>query len=525
MKKLKVWISFVLILTMLLTGISVVSAGTVKAQEKVLREATFSDPRTLNPALMEDTASSEVIDLVNAALLKYDKNINLTPYAAEAMPTVSADGKTITFKLRKNIKWHDGVPFTSADVKFTYDTILDPKVLSPRYGDFLSIDKIETPDKYTVVFKLKKPDSVLLHEFQNNYLIPKHIWEKEDLTQMKSNPKSRKPIGIGPFKFVEWKTAERIVLEKNPDFFYTNVKLDKYIIDITPSTATALVKLEKGEANYCVVPEAEVARVKKIPGIKVVTVQSPVFDYIGYNTKTPYFSDKRVRQAIAHAVNKNAFSKGIYKGLATVAETSYPPAFAMHERNVRKYDYDLNKAKKLLDEAGWKVGKDGIREKDGIKFKVTCITNKGNVMREKAIVLLQTALRPLGIAVEPRILEWNTMWEKYVDVGKYEMVYGGMQLSLHGNQDGLWHSDPMIGYFNKGRYSNKALDQIWDKARVEFNVKNQNKLYSDAQKMIAEDQPWTFVVYRTQSYAVKENVYPKIYDILRMTEFYDWDIR
>jgi len=177
-------------------------------------------------------------------------------------------------------------------------------------------------------------------------------------------------------------------------------------------------------------------------------------------------------------------------------------------------------AKKLLDEAGWKVGKDGIREKDGVKFKVSCVTNKGNVMREKAIVLLQSALKPLGIAVEPRILEWNTMWEKYVDIGKYEMVYGGMTLSLHGNQDGLWHSDPMIGYFNKGRYANPKLDEIWDLARVEFD-----KLYSDAQKMLADDQPWTFTVYRTTSFAVKNNVYPTVYDILEDCDFYKWDIK
>jgi len=312
MNKYKVWISFVLILVMLAATFTLVNAGTAKAPEKILTEATFSDPRTLNPIMMEDTASSDIIKRCNAALLKYDKNINLVPYAAESMPTVSKDGKTITFKLRKDIKWHDGVEFTSADVKFTYDMILDPDVMSPRYGDFLSIDKIETPDKYTVVFKLKKADSIILHEFQNEYLIPKHIWEKEDKKTLKANPKSRNLIGIGPFKFVEWKTAERVVLVKNPDFFYEDVKLDKYIISITPSTATALIKLEKGEANYVQVPEAEVARIKKLPGIKVITVQAPVFDYIGYNTKTPFFSDKRVRQAIAHAVNKNAFAKGIY---------------------------------------------------------------------------------------------------------------------------------------------------------------------------------------------------------------------
>ncbi|MHB1395102.1 MAG: ABC transporter substrate-binding protein [Clostridia bacterium] len=525
MNKYKVWISFVLILAMLAASFTIVNAGTAKAPEKILNEASFSDPRTLNPILMEDTASSDIVTRCNSALLKYDKNINLVPYAAESMPTVSKDGKTITFKLRKNIKWHDGVEFTSADVKFTYEMILDPKVMSPRYGDFLSIDKIETPDKYTVVFKLKKADSIILHEFANEYLIPKHIWEKEDRATLKQNPKSRKIIGIGPFKFVEWKTAERIVLEKNPDFFFGDVKLDKYIISITPSTATALIKLEKGEANFVQVPEAEVSRIKKLPGIKVVTVQAPVFDYLGYNTKTPFFSDKRVRQAIAHALNKNAFAKGIYKGLATPAETSYPPAFAMHERNVRKYNYDLNMSKKLLDEAGWKVGRDGIREKNGVKFKVSVITNKGNVMREKAIVLVQSALKPLGIAVEPRILEWNTMWEKYVDIGKYELVYGGMSLSLHGNQDGLWHSDPMIGYFNKGRYANTNLDKIWDLARAEFDTKAQNKLYSDAQKMLAEDQPWTFTVYRTTSFAVKENVYPTIYNILEDEDFYNWDIR
>lgn len=516
MKRSKILISLLLILAMMLSTAGVAFANKNTNQGGTFVWATFSDPINLNPCLASDSASTDVHQFLFRGLYTRDWNTSIIPDLATAMPKVTNGNKTLTIPLRKDVKWHDGQPFTADDVKFSLEFMLDKKVASPRYAYYEKIEKIETPDKYTVVIHLKEPDSALIPNLSYNYIIPKHIWEKVDRTKVRESEYNKsKPIGNGPFKFVEWKAAERVVLEANPDYYGGRPNFDKVIFNITPSQAVAMVKAETGEAHMVAVPESDIARMKSKKNLNVYVYDRAAFDCILYNTKSPFFEDKRVRQAITHALNKQAIVNGIYKGLGKPAEGSYHPKLAMYAPDVPKYAYDLEKAKKLLDEAGWKVGKDGIREKDGKKFKFVLLTNKGNIMREKLTVLVQRQLKLLGIEAEPRILEWNTFLNKYVDVGKFDAYVGGFTTNLDGDQTSFYHSDRSKGYFNKGSWKNPRVDELLDKARLTFDPAEQKKIYAEVQKIVAEEQPMTYLVYRKSGLAVNNKVKnAKIVDLL-----------
>ncbi|WP_084478238.1 ABC transporter substrate-binding protein [Fervidicella metallireducens] len=488
-----------------------------------IRWATFSDPKTLCPIMSDDSGSSDVIGMLFTGPYKYDKKTNMVPDMATAMPEISKDNLTIKFKIKPGIKWHDGVELTSADIKFSYDLIRDPQVLSPRYADFMSIKNIETPDKYTVIINLKEVDSAFLDNLTNPYIIPKHIWEKADKTKLKEFEAARKPIGNGPYMFKEWKKSERIEVVPFKDYYDGAPKNSGVIYDITPSTATALVKMETQEDNMTQVPESDVARMKTKPFLTVKPYTSTTFDYIVYNIKSPFFSDKRVRQAFTYAINKEAILKGIYKGIGQVAEGSYVPALWCYNPNVKKYPYDLAKAKALLDEAGWKVGPDGIRVKNGKKFEVKILTNQGNKMREKAVVLVQNQLKPLGIKVEPRILDWNTMWSNYIDIGKFDLYYSGFITGITGDQTVMFHSDKTIGSFNRGRYVNPRIDELYTLAKKTFDKNQQKKYFFEAQQIIAEDQPMTFIVYRGRNWTFnKEVTGTEVYNLLGFMNMDKW---
>lgn len=515
MRKARFLVVSLLVLTLVLSSFGTAFAAPALGYGGELKYGTFSDPICLVPFISADSASTDIETLVFCGLLTYDANLNIVPQVAESYPTMSADGKTITFKLRKGVLWHDGTELTSEDVKYTYSTIIDPAVNSVRFGNFKSIASIDTPDKYTVIFHLSQIDGFIMSAFANPYLVPKHVYEKADKTKFKQSDLARAPIGCGPFKFVEWKSQERVTLQRFDQYFDGKPGFDKYIFDINPSQATAMVKAQKGEVSRVFVPESDVARMSTMNNLNVNRYVGAVFDCVVWNLKTDFFADKNVRQAMTYAINKQAIVSGIYKGNGKVASGTIVPAFPFFCKDVKQYNYDIAKAKQLLDAAGWKVGKDGIREKNGKKFSIVLLTNKGNIMREKLLVYVQTALKQIGVAAEPRILEWNTFISKYVEPGKFDAYVGGFTTGYTTDQRAFFYSTKEVGSLNRGKYNNPEVDKLLDQLVATSNKDKQNALSAQVQKIIAEDQPMTFIIYRTQAYAYNKAVKGvKSYDIL-----------
>jgi peptide/nickel transport system substrate-binding protein len=457
-------------------------------------DASAGEAGKLNPYLAGDTTSSSITDLVFNGLLRYNPKLELEGELAESWQ-VRDGGRTIIFKLKPGVKWHDGQPFTSADVKFTVESILDPKVASPRKSGFDLIERIETPDPLTVIARYKKPFAPALQAWGGG-IAPKHLLEGKDVNE---DPFNRNPVGTGPYKFVKWVDKQYIELAANPDYFEGPVRIAKLLLRHIPEPATQLLELRTGGIDGMTLqPEQfakqtggeafeRVAKKYRFPGMSQYT-------YLGFNHARQPFGDKRVRWALSHAIDRDELITGVAEGLAQPCSGPYSPLVPAYDPGVKPVAYDLAKAAALLDEAGWKPGPDGIRMKDGKRFEFKLITNKGNVPREKTVLILQQQFAKLGVKAEVQVIEWSTFLSNYVDKKDFDAVVMGWQLALDPDQYSIWHSSQTgDGQFNFISYKNPKVDALLEQGRAEFDPAKRTAIYRAFHRQLAEDQALCFL--------------------------------
>ncbi len=456
--------------------------------------SSIGDASYLNPVLAGDSSSGEINDLVYNGLVKYDKNLVLTGDLAQSWE-VSDDGKTIIFKLRKNVKWHDGMPFTSSDVVFTYESLVNPDIISPRSGRFKMIKSVNAPDAHTFVVKYAISYSPALESWGLG-IIPKHIFDKGDFHK---NPANRNPVGTGAYKFVKWVSGEKIILEKNKGYFEETGNITRIIYRIIPDSSVQFLELKKqGIDSMGLTPHQYKFETdddefnKNYNKFRYTAFQ---YSYMGYNLTNPLFKDRRVRRAIAHAIDKKAILDSVLLGCGQEISANYPPSSWAYNPDAEKLEYDPGKARKLLDEALWKDSDgDGVREKKGRKFSFTLLTNQGNKMREEAATIIQAQLKDVGIGVNIRILEWATLINRHIDRRDFDAVVLGWSLGVDPDCYSLWHSDEIRkGGFNFISYSNPAVDFLIEKGRRSFDREGRKKIYGEIQNIIAADQPCCFL--------------------------------
>ncbi|MBI4608286.1 MAG: peptide-binding protein, partial [Candidatus Rokubacteria bacterium] len=349
-------------------------------------QASIGDIQGLIPNITTDSASHEVGGLIYSGLMKRDKDFNLVPSLAESWE-VSKDCLTLTFRLRKDAKWHDGHPFTAEDVRFTYETMIHPKTPTAYKEDFLAVQSLEVLDPYTVRVMYPKPYAQALESW-GIYMLPKHLLERYVVEgRLREAPQNRRPVGAGPYRFVEWKSGEKIVVVANPDYFEGRPYLSRVVYRIIPSQATIFLELKAKGVDFAGLTAIQFQRQTGYPAFRkaYTKYQYPAnaYTYFGFNLKDPRFADRRVRQAFAHAINKQEIIDGVVLGLAREATGPYKPGTWAHNPNVMRFSYDPAKARALLAEAGWKdTDGDGILEKDGRPFAFTIRTNQGNEERK-----------------------------------------------------------------------------------------------------------------------------------------------
>ncbi len=407
-------------------------------------------------------------------------------------PAPVRDEPVIAFHLRKDVRWHDGAPFTAADVLFTYESLMDETVASPRRSSYEDVRKLEAPDAYTIRVTYKRPYSPALLSWMMG-MIPKHILAGHD-TRWWATEYSRKPIGTGPFILEKWKTNEEITLKRNPDYFEGAPHLDRVVIRFIPDMLALRLSFETGEIDILGVAPHALGAMRDNPDYEIFSNLSRGYTYVGWNLRRPMFQDKRVRHAVAHAINVPEIIKYLLYGQGVQSNGIFFPDHWWADRDLKPLEYDPERAKALLAEAGWvERDKDGCLVRNGERFEFTLITNQANEARKDIATLVQGDLDRLGIKVTIAIYEW-AVFIKDIDALDFDACVLGWSLGNDYDQYQLWHSsqtDP--GELNFVGYANPEADQLIEKIRSEFDRERIIEYCRRLQAIIYEDQPYVFL--------------------------------
>ncbi|MGH9745504.1 MAG: ABC transporter substrate-binding protein [Candidatus Acidiferrales bacterium] len=443
-----------------------------------------SMPANLDPRIATDAVSQHLDGLIFDSLLAHDAQMNIVPDLAERWET--PDPLTYVFHLRPGVKFHDGRALTSADVKFTFDTILDGTVKTPKRGAFRTVESIEAQDDSTIVFHLREPFASFLWNLTRPGI---------GIVPRGSGPEiAQHPIGTGPFRFVSAITDQEIVLERNREYFgaasgtaASRGNVERVRFRIVPDAIVRALELRKGSADVAInsLSPDMIVTLAKERGIVADEQPGTTIAYIGFNLEDPVLAHREVRQALAYATDRATLIKYLLRGQARPARSLLPPNHWAYDPDVAQYDFDPARAERLLDAAGYKRGADGVRFH--LEFKTS--TEEYSRLLSEAIA---EEWKRVGVAVELRPLEFATFYadlqrgsfqvstQRWVggnnDPDIFELVFSSKKMPPNGS--------------NRGHYRNPKLDALLDHARVEMDREKRKALLWEIQKIVAEDEPY-----------------------------------
>ncbi len=434
-----------------------------------------SSPTNLDPRIGVDAQSERIDSLIFDDLLARGDNLNVAPGLADTWDV--PDPLTYIFHLHHGVQFHDGRPLTSRDVKWTFDSLMQGKVRSAKASTYRFVDRIEAPDDFTVVFRMKEPDAALL-------------WNMSDgaigiVPDGSSNEITTHPIGSGPFKFVGAETDKEVVLERNDNYWGQKPKLARLRFAVVPDTTTEALELRKGAGDISInslTPDT-VVTLQREPYLAVEHSPGTEIQYLGFNLRDKILKDVRVRQAIAYALDRRPMIRYLLNGWAQPARSILPPQSWAYDGDVPVYDHDPEKARQLLDAAGYPLV-------NGVRFHLTMKTSTVESTR-LMVAVIQQQLRQVGIELDIRSFETATFIAD-VTHGAFQM-YGLRWIG--GNEDPdifyVFHSSrfPPNGA-NRGFYQNQKVDALIDEARREVDPKVRAPIYAEVQEIVANELPY-----------------------------------
>ena len=447
---------------------------------------------SLSPDDAGPTVHWVMVAQIHNALVEMDENFVFQPILAEALPEVSEDGLAYTFKLRQGVKFHDGEEFTSEDVKYTYEWYMNPENAAINAENFASVAAVEAPDAYTVVVRMKEAYAPFLARVATTFIVPAHYHGEIGEDAYKA-----KPIGTGAFKLKEWRAAEYTEVEAFDDHFRGRPYLDAVREEIVPEPSVRAIGLETGKADSAVWPltPEDNQRLAKDPNFTVFITSSLAINHFPLNNKNPKLADKRVRQAMMYAIDRQTVIDEIFRGDAVLATANLSPAMEQYYNpDVKQYPYDPAQANALLDEAGWAMGSDGIREKDGEKLSFVCTTITGDQTRRPEAELVQQYLQEVGIDMQLQEAPVATILEKMrageMDASLFNWTYGGDYADP--DDGGTLRSD---GASNFSHFENARVDELLEAGLRELDPEKRAAIYKEIQAIVAEEVPFLFMMF------------------------------
>jgi peptide/nickel transport system substrate-binding protein len=455
-----------------------------------LRVLVEADPSHLDPRIGNDQASIRVHQLLYNGLVWLDESG--LPQAALAEHWEQDDPRTYVFRLRHGIQFHDGRPLTSRDVAWTFESVRDDSIASYLKGDFDVIESIEVVDDLTIRFRLRNPFAPFLIRLTVG-IVPDGA------------DGSGSPVGTGPFRFIEYRRGDRIVLEANPGYFRGPPAIPRVQLRIVPEQTSRLLELKKGTADlvYGDLSPDQIGWLREDDRYWVVTGPSWKYDYIGFNLEDPVLADPRVRRAIAHAIDRDSVRRHLLHGQARLATGMLSPDHWAYEASVETYDHDPRRAVELLEAAGYTdPDGDGPRPRLALEYK----TSNDEFVRRRAAVF-QEQLRQVGVELEVRTYEWATFYED-IRAGRFQVF----SLTWTGVDDPDWYrfrfdseSIPPRGA-NRSRYRNPDLDHLLEAGSRETGMDLRRRIYSEVQRILADDLPEIPLWHRDEIAVIKRDL-------------------
>lgn len=454
----------------------------------------IGEASNLIPYLSSDSASHEVAGLIYTAPLRYDKNLQPKPWAAESW-SMEEDGKLLRFTLRKGILWEDGQELTAEDVAFTCRLAADPATGSPYAEDFLHIKELRVLDRYTFEVRYEQYFARAVSTWMNP-ILPRHILEGQDI---RATPFARKPVGAGPYRLASWEPGSRIILKASPTYFAGRPHIDEVIYRIIPDNATMFMETRAGRLDVMELTPLQFLRQTSGPEwterFSKYRYLASVYVYLGFNLEHPFFRDVRVRRAISMSINRDDIIRGVLLGQGEPAFGPFKPGTWVYHPTLRPVRQDVAAARRLLAEAGFADSDgDGVLDREGRPLAFTILTNQGNEQRILAATVMQAQLRAVGIDVRIRTVEWAAFIREFVNKGRFDAVLLGWTIPQDPDLYSVWHSSQTFeGGLNFTHYRNSELDGLLERAQSTPDRAKRVALYRRIQEILDADQPYCFL--------------------------------
>ena len=441
-----------------------------------------SSPTNLDPRVGLDAQSERIDGLLFDDLLTRDEHLKVQPQLAESWEI--PDPRTYVFHLRHGVKFHDGRALTSRDVKWTFDSLLQGKIRSTKSAAYQYVDGVEAQDDYTVVFHLKEPFATLLWNLSDGAIGIVPYGSGEEM--------AAHPIGSGPFRFVSAEQDKEVVIERNDTYWGEKPHLQRVRFAVVPDTTTRALELRKGSADVAIsaLTGDLVVALEREPNLEILRGPGTILSYLALNVRDPVLRDVRVRQALACAIDRQPIIHYLLRDFARPAYSLLPPESWAYDPDIPRYDYDPQRARRLLDQAGYPAV-------NGVRFHLTMKTSTEESTRLLAAVL-QQQLREVGVELDIRTFEFATF---FADVTRGAYQVHSLRW-VGGNEDPdifeyVFHSSKISPHgANRTFYANPRVDVLIDRARSEPDEKTRKALYGEIQEILAEELPYIDLWYQ-----------------------------
>lgn len=460
--------------------------------------AVLSDFQSFNPVVNTSILTDEVMkQMLFTPIVQYDEDLQIQPHLAESWELTDS---TVTFRLRNDVRWHDGEPVTAEDVKFTFDLAVDPETASLLGSAYLNqVESATVLDAHTIRFDFVAPHAQALDAFWWPPL-PRHLLQGVAASEMSQAGYNQRPIGSGPFRFVSWERNQQLTLEANDAFpveLGGRPHLDRVVFRIIPEPTTMITELLNGSADligYTLLPDQAI-QLENQRGVQLRHYPSREFTYIGWNNASPIFQDARVRRALAMAIDRPELIRALLHGLAAPASGMIPPWSPLYSE-IEPLSYDPEEARRLLAEAGWTDSNgDGVLDRSGAPFRFTLLVNSANRMHQDIATVIQQGLRGLGVAVELRTIEFQTLLQQH-RARQYDAVISNWTLDN-------FKVDPTplftcaeaerAGSANRAGFCDPAIDALIERGLRTTDPSEAARTWEEFSRRLQEQQPITFL--------------------------------